>query len=388
VDVHALLQSLAPELHDGVFVFATLPDAAHPAARSAVATVCEREGLSVVLREVDAAAAGVPARFRSARITLGVNSPLEAVGLTAAVAAALADVGIACNVVAGAAHDHLFVPVEHGATAMQVLAGLRRPTLPAPTNARSAAGARRVALDLVLPMREEYRAAMRCQIVHDSWHLRGFTDSFLLTLGEVAVGYGSVGGAPGDPRETLKEFFVQPAHRAAAADLFEALLAESGALRIEAQTNDVLLTLMLFDRATGITAPTILFADAGTTRHAPPDGITFGPLDRADRAGAFAHTREPVGEWGLLDRERRVVATGGVARHYNPPYADLFMEVAGTHRRRGLGTYLAQELKRVCYEGGRVPGARCRHDNAASRRTLQRAGLLPCARILTGRVVR
>jgi hypothetical protein len=47
-----------------------------------------------------------------------------------------------------------------------------------------------------------------------------------------------------------------------------------------------------------------------------------------------------------------------------------------------------QELKRICYEMGKIPAARCNVANAASRRTLQKAGMLPCGRILLGEVVR
>ena len=92
---------------------------------------------------------------------------------------------------------------------------------------------------------------------------------------------------------------------------------------------------------------------------------------------------EPVGEW-LIEHDGAIVATGGIATHYNPPYGDLYMEVDEPYRRRGYGSYLIQELKRACYEMGRVPAARCNVSNAASRATLQKAGLLPCARMLSG----
>jgi GNAT superfamily N-acetyltransferase len=62
------------------------------------------------------------------------------------------------------------------------------------------------------------------------------------------------------------------------------------------------------------------------------------------------------------------------------------MEVAEPFRRRGLGSYLVQELKRVCYEAGKRPAARCNPTNEASRSTLQKAGFLPCGRLLTGKV--
>jgi GNAT superfamily N-acetyltransferase len=62
------------------------------------------------------------------------------------------------------------------------------------------------------------------------------------------------------------------------------------------------------------------------------------------------------------------------------------MDVAEPFRRRGLGSFLVQELKRVCYEGGSVPAARCSPRNIASYLTLQKAGFVPCGNILNGSV--
>jgi len=59
-----------------------------------------------------------------ARITLQVHSDLEAVGLTAAVATALADHDVACNVIAGFHHDHLFVPWPLREQALAILQAL------------------------------------------------------------------------------------------------------------------------------------------------------------------------------------------------------------------------------------------------------------------------
>ncbi|MGH7571433.1 MAG: GNAT family N-acetyltransferase [Gemmatimonadota bacterium] len=242
-----------------------------------------------------------------------------------------------------------------------------------------------VPLQAILPFREEYRREMNCQIVHDSWHARGFTNSYLCRLDDEIVGYGSVGGAPREPRDTVKEFFVLPTARRFAVPLFRRLVAVSGARTIEAQTNDVLLTLMLFDCGVDWESDTILFADVVTTGLVSPRGVTLRPLSESDRATVFSHTREPVGEWGL-EYEGKLAATGGLFFHYNPPYGDIYMEVAGPCKRRGFGSYLVQELKRMCREMKRVPAARCHKDNDASRRTLERAGMFPCARILRGRI--
>jgi hypothetical protein len=51
--------------------------------------------------------------------------------------------------------------------------------------------------------------------------------------------------------------------------------------------------------------------------------------------------------------------------------------------RRWVDPYLLRLDGRVVGVG-RVPAARCNAANAASRATLQKAGMMPCARVLTG----
>lgn len=124
----ALVARLTPRLRPGSFVFATIADAALAAraAPRAIATMREEEGLSVVLPLAEAAALGLPTAPRMRLITLGVQSSLESVGLTAAVSAALAAAGIPCNMVAGYHHDHIFIPEGTSDTAMTVLRGLQK----------------------------------------------------------------------------------------------------------------------------------------------------------------------------------------------------------------------------------------------------------------------
>jgi GNAT superfamily N-acetyltransferase len=137
---------------------------------------------------------------------------------------------------------------------------------------------------------------------------------------------------------------------------------------------------MLYDCAGKIESDTVLFQDAFTTNLTVPS-VTFRRIAESD--SMFPHKVEPEGEW-MIEVGREVAATGGILFHYNVPYGDIYMEVAEPFRRRGYGSYLVQELKRTCYEMGNVPAARCNASNTASRATLQKAGLLPCARLLTG----
>ncbi len=242
-----------------------------------------------------------------------------------------------------------------------------------------------VPLDAILAMRDEYRREMNCQIVHDSWHARGFTKSFLLQIDGQVVGYGAVGGALGEAGDVVKELYARPEHRAHAGALLRRLIEVSHARWIEAQTNDAVLSQLLDECAVDHTSDVILFADGATTTLPPPTGSLLFLVNDANRVRMFPHTTEPVGEWGV-DCDGEIVATGGLLFHYNPPYGDIFMEVASAFRRKGIGSYLVQELKRICYDMDRTPGARCRENNIASRRTLERAGMFPCARIVRGRL--
>lgn len=116
-DTAAMIAGMAPELDPRRWAFvAVTPDRAPELLGAALGTFREAEGVSAI---VPADLAGDAPVF--ARIVLTVQSDLEGVGLTAAVATALADAGIACNVVAALHHDHLFVPVDRADEAMVVL---------------------------------------------------------------------------------------------------------------------------------------------------------------------------------------------------------------------------------------------------------------------------
>ena len=119
-----LLRSLAPERQPGEYVYATVP--VLPTGLDPALVFREQEGWTLVLPRAQAEAAGLDFTFPCAWLTLRVHSSLQAVGLTAAVADALADAGIACNAVAAYYHDHLFVPLDRADEAIEILRRLSR----------------------------------------------------------------------------------------------------------------------------------------------------------------------------------------------------------------------------------------------------------------------
>jgi GNAT superfamily N-acetyltransferase len=138
--------------------------------------------------------------------------------------------------------------------------------------------------------------------------------------------------------------------------------------------------------ARDIVSEKIVFRDGRTTALAA-GGAALRCTTPDDETARHIEDRQGGPEW-RLELAGEVVGKGGILFHYNRPYGDIYMEVSEPFRRRGLGAYLVQELKRAAYELGAVPCARCDPTNIASRGTLQKAGLVPFAHMLTGAIDR
>lgn len=129
-DLGALVRGLDPVLHPEVLVFAAVPAGEPVPEVACFARVVEDEGTTLVLAEADAARLGLEAELPCRRIELRVRSDLAAVGLTAAVAGALATAGISANVVAAFHHDHVLVPAADADRALAALRDLAARALP------------------------------------------------------------------------------------------------------------------------------------------------------------------------------------------------------------------------------------------------------------------
>ncbi|UWP88395.1 ACT domain-containing protein [Aliiroseovarius crassostreae] len=124
-DLATLLASLSPRLDGETYVFATLKGTC-PAGVSPRMSFQEAEGVTLILTQAEARAAGLGHVFPCRMISLEVHSSLEAVGLIARIASELAALGMGVNPVSGFYHDHLFVPEHRAEEAMALLQDLAR----------------------------------------------------------------------------------------------------------------------------------------------------------------------------------------------------------------------------------------------------------------------
>ena len=88
-DLSLLLKQMSPELHEGAYVFVTLPQVDHIPRKDIVCEFKEKEGITLVLEKEVADQHALTYEFIASWITLTVHSSLEAVGLTAAFLACL-----------------------------------------------------------------------------------------------------------------------------------------------------------------------------------------------------------------------------------------------------------------------------------------------------------
>ena len=236
-------------------------------------------------------------------------------------------------------------------------------------------------LDNIKPLRSLFLQETNFQVRYNAAHERCWTDSYLLMSDDAKVGFGSIKGQEIKDRDTVFEFYLIPEYRRQSGAFFTELLGASNAKHIECQSNDPLLSAMLYEFSRDINADTVLFADHSVTEHSIPGAVV---RLRHDDDRIFKHEVDPSSH--VLERGGEILATGGFLTHYNPPFADLYMEVRHDCRRLGYGSFILQEVKKQCYLAGRVPAARCNIRNRASRGALLKAGMKVCGYMLLGHV--
>ena len=120
-------------------------------------------------------------------------------------------------------------------------------------------------LKSILPLRGLFLQETNFQIRYNACHERGWTDSYLLKIDGFDVGYGSVKGQKRNDRDTIFEFYVIPPFREYAASLFRELITASGVKYIECQSNDRLLSAMLYEFSRDIISDVVLFEPHSVT---------------------------------------------------------------------------------------------------------------------------
>ena len=119
-----LLKNLSPILDTNFYAYISVQNIESIQIEDIHCLYRESEGITLVLYQEIAEKYKLDYNELYAKITLQVNSSLNDVGLTAAVATQLGKSNIPCNVIAAFHHDHIFVPASMAELAMKALLAL------------------------------------------------------------------------------------------------------------------------------------------------------------------------------------------------------------------------------------------------------------------------
>src|SRR5262249_55054427 len=112
------------------------------------------------------------------------------------------------------------------------------------------------------------------QFVHNKCHTYNWADTYLIKSGDIKIGYASVWGKDKrEDRDAIFEFYLIPTFRKFTPIVFPKLIVACQAPYIECQSNDVLLSAMLFGYAHNIYAEAILFEDKFQTNFEISDAV-------------------------------------------------------------------------------------------------------------------
>ncbi|MEP6948650.1 MAG: GNAT family N-acetyltransferase [Ginsengibacter sp.] len=235
----------------------------------------------------------------------------------------------------------------------------------------------KVELEEIMAFRILFLHANGFQFIHNKCHDYGWADTYLFTINGKKAGYGAVWGKSiREARDAIFEFYVIKPLSHFSNFIFQEFYPASGATFIECQSNDPLLSSMLYEYSQNINAEAILFEDNLQTNF-DISGVIF------TRKPAERSNIDDVGGY-VLEQNGEVAATGGFMLNYNKPYADIYYDVKENFRQKGFGSLIIQHLKKEIYLMGRVPAARCNTGNHRSKSNLLKAGFKVCGFILTG----
>jgi hypothetical protein len=154
------------------------------------------------------------------------------------------------------------------------------------------------------------------QFVHDKCHGAGWADTYIFSMGNDTVGYGSVWGREDrNTRDTIFEFYLLDPFRKFTNIIFPKFRTVSAATFIECQTNNPLQSAIFFEYAQNIATEAILFADSFQTQLSIPDT-------------SFRNTAsDKEGPEYVLEQKGQIVASGGYVRNYIFPILICIMKL-------------------------------------------------------------
>src|SRR5262245_41041459 len=103
-------------------------------------------------------------------------------------------------------------------------------------------------LETIQSFRSMFLQENHFQFTYNKCHQYGWADTWLIEIDHVQAGYGAVWGKE---RDAIFEFFLLKPYRKFSSEVFQKFIPATPAMYIECQSNDALITSMLYEFASG-----------------------------------------------------------------------------------------------------------------------------------------
>lgn len=209
---------------------------------------------------------------------------------------------------------------------------------------------------------------------------------FLIQDGAEDVGYWAIHGG-----ERLTQFYVRRSYQRHAQTLFLQALERHSVKSLFVPTGDELLVSMIMDHDLAIKKQAYFFQE-GEMLLPSGEGDSFRPATEADLPGITEvcgdflpdyERRMEEGELFVYRRDDELLGIGLVEHsHLIESTGSIGMFVGEPFRNQGIGKAIIVRLRQWCRERGITPVSGCWYYNEASKRTLERAGMVTKSRLL------
>ncbi len=252
----------------------------------------------------------------------------------------------------------------------------------------------------ILPLRNRYLDDLQDFALQEEQIQANGCRFLSVKVDEQTIGYGAFREVEG--RRRIVEFYLLAEYRNMSRAVFKKVVNRSEATSLITRTNDDFLSSLFYDYCENSSVSSLHFCLATPTNFTFPN-LAFRPAEQADKevlhrlfcdpeSRPFHWTDETWtqaylddGVFWVLHRETEFVGVGVLYKTiYQPQFVDLGMLVAPSYRQMGYGSFIVQELTKICDQQRLTPAVGCIAGNEASRRTLERAGYFPYHRYLVG----
>ena len=251
---------------------------------------------------------------------------------------------------------------------------------------------------------EKLRAQWRSGLVRPEdgmWtSIRGEAKHVAIIHATKIVGYAAIGYEEIEYKDRLLQFFLLPAYRAQALDIFKELTSQYKITKGLAGTNNPIFLSTILHYAKAVSIHTYLFQyqfesaipdKLGTLKQCTPEELGklvdfyhFSMQAPESWLTGYLGALIDVGAVFYLEHKEEIRGACEVRiSNTAPEFADIGIVVSPNNRKQGYGTFMLNQAKSIALDWGKRPICSCEKENIGSLKSIQNCGFVSDYQLLS-----